>query len=285
MADFKYMLRRHSLVLGIVLMFLFTWPIDLANAGVLPFQVPFIVYILLGYGFVAASVMMTGLTLGKDGVVSLLKRYLIWQMSWKWYLVAFLLLPTIQIVSVFLIAALSGKAVDFNGVMAYEIFEPGANLYLLIIPWFLYEIFTNGEEIGWRGYVLPRLQAKYGALASSMLVGFIWGLWHIPKFVGENAGNAQSFGWFLIAHIALAVLYTWLYNNTRGSLLLVTIFHASANTAGMLLPDAFAVSGGIVPNLQIILYILAAVTVTGLTSSEWLSFSKQRQRQELFQVQ
>ena len=68
-------LKRHSLVIGIVLMFLLTWPIDLSQQGLMPFNVPFIVYILLGWGFGIAAVIMTGLTLGKTGVISLLKRY------------------------------------------------------------------------------------------------------------------------------------------------------------------------------------------------------------------
>ena len=81
-------LRRHSLVIGIILMFLFTWPIDLANSGVLPIQFPFIIYLFLGWGFIFASVLMTALTLGQEGVVSLLKRYLQWRVGWKWYLTA-----------------------------------------------------------------------------------------------------------------------------------------------------------------------------------------------------
>ncbi|HLO14062.1 MAG TPA: hypothetical protein VK206_04475, partial [Anaerolineales bacterium] len=86
-------LKRHSLVLGIVLMFLLTWPIDLANEGLLPFKVPFLVYLFLGWGFVFAAVIMTGLTLGREGMISLLKRYLQWRVGWKWYLVAFFLEP------------------------------------------------------------------------------------------------------------------------------------------------------------------------------------------------
>lgn len=97
-------LKRHSLVIGILLMFLLTWPIDLANSGILPVPVPFVVGLLLGWGFVFASLIMTGLTLGKDGVVALLKRFLIWRVNWKWYLVAFLLFPAMQFASMLLTA-------------------------------------------------------------------------------------------------------------------------------------------------------------------------------------
>lgn len=72
MEQFTELLKRYSLVIGIVLMILLTWPIHLANSGVLSFQIPFAVDIFIGYGFVFASLIMTGLTLGKDGVVELL---------------------------------------------------------------------------------------------------------------------------------------------------------------------------------------------------------------------
>ena len=106
---------------------------------------------------------------------------------------------------------------------------------------------ANGEEVGWRGYVLPRLQAKYNALVSSLIVGVIWGLWHIPKFLAP--GNTSPFGWFMIKVIADAVLYTWLYNNTKGSLLLATLFHAAGNTAGVFLPVTTTVTGNNVNTL------------------------------------
>jgi len=102
----KEFLRRHSLILGLLLMFVLTWPIDLSNAGVLPFQVPFAVYIFLGWGFIFASLIMTWLTLGREGVINLLKRYLIWRVDWKWYLVAFFLIPALNYLAIFLMQLL-----------------------------------------------------------------------------------------------------------------------------------------------------------------------------------
>jgi membrane protease YdiL (CAAX protease family) len=270
--------------MGIFLMFLFTWPIDLANAGILPFKVPFAVYILLGHGFLIATVFMTWITLGREDVVILLKRFLIWRVNWVWYLAALLLLPVIQLAAVYLTAVLNGTAVDYSSVMIYEIFAPSVGLPLLVIPWFLFDVFTNGEEIGWRGYVLPRLQTSHNALVSSLVVGLIWSFWHIPKFLGTGASNGLSFGWFVVAHLALAVLFTWLYNNTRGSLLLVTLFHASDNTAGMFLPAPYASTGGIMDNLLIILYVLAAIIVTAAAGPEHLSRRFSRQVQEEYPV-
>jgi len=276
----KVFLRRHSLVIGVILMFLLTWPIDLANAGVLPFKVPLPIALLVGYGIVAASLIMTGITLGKSGVAALLRRFLLWRVGWKWYLTAFFLLPVMYIISVFLNAALSKTPVDFSTVLAYQIFGPSANLTLLIIPYFLFEVFTNGEEIGWRGYVLPRLQAKYSALVSTLIVGVIWGIWHIPKFIPH--WELGVFAWVMVDFMAKAVLLTWIYNNTKGSLLLATLFHASGNTAGMMLPMANTLNDSN-PNTRIIsgiLLVIAAVVVLVSAGPERLSRSEPKQVQD-----
>jgi membrane protease YdiL (CAAX protease family) len=272
-------LKRHSLVIGIILMFLLTWPIDLANSGVLPFQVPFAVYITLGYGFVFASLIMTGLTLGRDAVIALLKRFLIWRVGWKWFLVALLLFPAIQFSAVLLNAAFTQTPIDFSTVFAHQIFGPSATLPLFILPYLLFDAITNGEEIGWRGYVLPRLQEKHNALVASLIVGVIWGLWHLPKFLA--AGNTSPFGWFMVKVIVEAVLYTWLYNNTKGSLLLVTLFHSSGNTAGAFLPIASTVAGTNLNTLliQIALEILVAIVVTVIEGPARLSRTEPKQVQ------
>ncbi len=275
----KEFLKRYSLVIGILLMFLLTWPIDLANSGVLFFKVPFALALLVGWGFVIASLIMTALTLGRDGVVALLKRFLIWRVGWKWYLVTFLLYPAILILAVLLNAAFTHTPLDFSNVFAHQIFGPAANLPLFILPLFIFNAIINGEEIGWRGYVLPRLQAKYSALVSSLFVGVIWALWHIPKFMAP--GNSSPFIWFMVKIIADSVIYAWLYNNTRGSLLLLTLFHSSSNTAGAFLPIANTASGSNQSSLiiEVVLIILVAVVVTVTQGPARLSRSEPKQVQ------
>lgn len=273
-------LKRHSLVIGIALMFLLTWPIDLANSGFMPFQVPFVVYIFLGWGFVLASVIMTGLTLGRDGVMALLRRFLIWRVNWKWYLAAFLLLPSMQIAAIWLSAALSQTPIDFSAVFAYRIFGPSANLILLIIPFFLFESIANGEEIGWRGYVLPRLQVKHSALVSSLIVGVIWGFWHLPKYLSH--WDTATFVLFMAGTVARAVLYTWLYNNTNGSLLLTALFHASGNTGGIFLPVATTATDGAITTtiIQVLLEVVVVIMVTVIAGPARLSRTEPKQAQE-----
>ena len=271
MKQFTGFLKRHSLVIGIILMFALTWPIDLANSGIVPIQFPFIVYLFLGWGFIFASVIMTGLTLGKDGVVALLKRYLQWRVGWQWYLAPFLLAPALIIGGVYLNAALTGVPPDFSTVIAHKIFGKSAYLPLFILPFFLVDLISNGEEIGWRGYVLPRLQAKYGALISALILGVIWGFWHLPKFLAH--WDTVSFAWFMAHTTMVSVLYTWLYNGTKGSLLLVTLFHAASNATGVFMPMANTVSSGNMGAyiIFILLEMAAAIIIVIATGPERLS--------------
>lgn len=275
----KTFLKRHSLVIGLVLMFLYTWTIDLSNSGVLPFKVPFAVYITLGWGFIIVSSLMTWATLGRDAMVAFLKRFLLWRVGWKWWLVALFLLPALQFASILLISWLTRVPMNFSHPMIRDVVPLDAPLLALVLPWLVFEILTNGEEWGWRGYVLPRLQAKYNALTASLIVGVIWSVWHLPKFPGTGMNDERSFAWFTVAHLALAVLYTWLYNNTRGSILLVVLFHATGNTAGMFLPVKFAVAGGVAENMLIALYIVAAVVVALIAGAENLSRTEVKQIQ------
>ena len=279
MKPFSEFLKRHSLVIGIILMFALTWPIDLSNSGVLPFKVPFVVGLFVGWGFIFASVIMTGLTLGKDGVIALLKRFLIWRVGWKWYLAALLLVPSLIVLAVYINAALVRIPPDFSTVFAYKFFGPSANLLILVAPWFLYELISNGEEIGWRGYVLPRLQAKYSALTSTLILGVIWGFWHLPKYLSH--WNTVSFAWSMVHTMAYAVILTWLYNNTQGSLLLVTITHASGNTAGPFMPMANTVSSENMGAYIIfaLLEVAAAILIIVATGPQRLSRTEPVQAQ------
>jgi membrane protease YdiL (CAAX protease family) len=227
---------------------------------------------------------MTGLTLGKEGVIALLKRFLIWRVGWKWYLVVFLLMPSLQVVSVLLSVIVRQTPIDFSTVYAYQIFGPSVNLVLLIVPFFLFDAIANGEEIAWRGYVLPRLQTKHSALVSSLIVGVIWGLWHLPKHLSH--WDTITFVFFMAGITARAVLYTWLYNNTKGSLLLTTLFHASGNTGGILLPVAITATSGnlIAAIIQFLIEVVVVVVVTVRLGAARLSLTEPRQvQEEMFQ--
>jgi uncharacterized protein len=250
--------RRNSALAGVALMFLFTWPMSLANEGFLPSQLLAGVSVLLGYGIVLASVLMTALTLGKPGVTALLKRYLIWRVGWKWYGVALLLYPLLFLAAIGFSAWRTHQPVDYSQLFAYTIFGSEASLLVYVIPFFLFDALTNGEEIGWRGFLLPRLQTRFGFVVSSLIVGLLWGVWHIPRYLAP--GEALLFGWYMVKTVADAFVYTWLYNHTRGSLLLVTLLHASANTAGVFLPLPVSSPGNLGPLAALVWLEILLVT-------------------------
>jgi membrane protease YdiL (CAAX protease family) len=91
------------------------------------------------------------------------------------------------------------------------------------------------EESGWRGFALPRLQARYSVLASSLIVGVLWALWHLPYDLAQENWRG-SLAWFLeyrlFWRVIFGVILTWLYNRTNGSLLAPVLFHPVMNTFG-----------------------------------------------------
>lgn len=270
--------RRHALPVGIALMFLLTWPIDLSHAGLLPFRVPFLLYLFLGWGFIAAAVLMTWWTLGAAAVRTMLRRYLIWRVGWRWYL-ALLIVPALQVLAVQLNALLTRTPADFSVVMADQLRPASFSRLAFVLPFFLTDVISNGEEIGWRGYVLPRFQARYSALAAALIVGVIWGLWHVPKFL--NHWDTAFFAVFMLDCAAKSVLLTWLYNSTRGSLLLVVLAHAAWNTAGIFLPSADTLSsanlGAFV--VTVMLELIAAAVIAWLAGAANLARSAPKQVQ------
>jgi membrane protease YdiL (CAAX protease family) len=133
--------------------------------------------------------------------------------------------------------------------------------------------------MGWRGYVLPRLQAKYNALISTLILGVIWGIWHLPKFIAHF--DVVAFAWFMLHIMAFSVILTWLYNNTNGSLLIVAVCHAVSNTTGVFMPMASTVSSEHMGSyiIYVLLEVIAAIVVTVVAGPARLSRTEAMQAQ------
>lgn len=123
-----------------------------------------------------------------------------------------------------------------------------------------------GEEIGWRGYALPRLAARFGLGGASIVLGVIWACWHLPLFYFQGADtNGQSFVAYLLQVTALSVAIAWLYWRTNGSLLLTMLMHAAINNTKDIVPsiartatNPFALSASLVSWLTVALLWIAA---------------------------
>lgn len=253
--------KRHSLSIGLALMLALTWPFY-SQLG-----------LFVGYGLAAACLIVTALTQGANGTKALLRRFLLWRVGAKWYAVAFVVPVAIYTAAMLLQAILSGSPPDFDDTLSRSIFGDSAPIWLFIVPFFLTDALTNGEELAWRGFVLPRYQTRFNALVSSLAVGVIWGLWHLPKVAPEGA---WAVAYAILHNVALAILFTWVYNSTRGSLLLATLFHAAFNTAYVFLPlaatgSANIVMGGVVLAVE---YFAGAIVVAFARPSDLSHFSR-----------
>jgi len=104
------------------------------------------------------------------------------------------------------------------------------------------------EEFGWRGYALDRLQAHYSALLSSVFLGIVWGLWHLPLFFmsGQDIYHSVPIPAFILGTIFLSILFTWIYNNTGRSILAVLIFQHDGESISFYLPRNGNISWGFI---------------------------------------
>lgn len=125
-----------------------------------------------------------------------------------------------------------------------------------------------GEEIGWRGYALPRLSKRFGLGSASIIVGIIWASWHLPLFfISQSDKSGQSFLLYLLQVTPLSVAAAWLYWRTQGGLLLVMLLHAAVNNTKDIVPsavpgatNAFALSTSVVGWLTVtLLWIVAMI--------------------------
>jgi len=193
----------------------------------------FVTFFFIGvYGPAISSVITTLYFDGLKGLVGLLKRLLVLKAPAKVYL-AIILLPVFILASAiglyYLFVGQIGR-VDFTAIFAV----PGLLLVALLAG-------PLGEELGWRGLLLPELQKKYSAVVSSLIVGIIWYCWHIPLFFapfGTLVSGAPLTFFpllvYLVFVICLALINTWLFNNSKGSVLITILMHLSVN-AGLLL--------------------------------------------------
>lgn len=216
--------------------------------------------LLLYLGIFAPSLVALGLTAraeGSTGIRALLGRVFQGQVAVRWYVFAIGYIPAIK-----LTAALVHR-------MATDAWPRFGTTPLYLIP--LAIAFSTpvqaGEEIGWRGYALPRLAARFGLGGASLLLGLLWAFWHLPQFfIPEADTYGQSFLVYVLQVTAISVAMAWLYARTNGSLLLVMLMHAAVNNTKDIVPSAvpgathsFGLSASLVAWLTVtLLWICAA---------------------------
>jgi len=153
----------------------------------------------------------------------------VWRVPARWYLAAFGLPVLLGVLLGAGYLALGGP-LDLSTLSRRLVTWLPAMLFVLVAG-------GGNEEPGWRGYALPKLQERYSALTASLAIGVVWACWHLPLFAFSIADyGSNPFVLYLPLVVATAVGFTWLYNSTRGSVLLAMILHAGFNTATVLVP-------------------------------------------------
>jgi len=242
--------ETRNLVLFFLMAFAWSWLLWLPQAlwGISLFLAPF--------GPTVAALLLTAINEGRRGVQVLLRREVDLGFRKVWLLPIFLLMPAIVGLSL-LLAVLSGDPLPEMPVLA----QPWT-----IVPAFFYILLLGGplaEEFGWRGYALDRLQARFNALVASIILGAIWGLWHLPLFFmpGQDIYRSMPIWGFVLGTIFLSILFTWIYNNTGRSILAVMLFHATGNLAHFIFPAVMTTWGGL---YSLVLNVVVAIVIVAL---------------------
>ncbi len=174
---------------------------------------------LADFAFSIAGVFMIAMTAGRAGLRQLWQRLTRWRISWVWYAAG--LLPIVLYIAS---AAVAGPemAIDLStNTLTTMLFSLHAGFFVS-----LFLRGAMGEELGLRGFALPRLQARMSPFRASLIIGVLWGAWHLPVLIGRDALSIAAFS---LLSIGLAMLFTWLFNGSGGSLIPVLLFHASQN--------------------------------------------------------
>jgi len=240
--------RRYQLPIFFILAYAFSWIVwgsEIAQQNkLLSFHIP---DTFAYWGLTLAVLIVAGLAGGKAALWDLLQRIFRSRVGIQWYALA-LLVPLLQALIPAGIYRLFGGNVPLGAHMS----PAGAAIYFVtfgLVVWVT-------EELAWRGFALPRLQAGRSALTASLILGLLWGLWHTPLFL--IAGTAQS-TWpylgFVLFTVAYSVLMTWMYNHTRGSVLLASLFHIASDTV-----LAFS---GVLSGDPLLFWLTVAVTCIG----------------------
>ena len=259
----KSIIERHPLAMYFILAIIITWlilgPGVASTLGFFDFEFDGIVLSTLGqFGPLLAALIVTGATMGSAGVRKIFRSMFNWRVKARWWAASLLLLAGLFVVAAAL-GMLTGGAVPYSGGALFL-----ASLALISL------IGSFGEEPGWRGFALPKLQQGRSAWKATLILSLFWWLWHIPFFftLPYAIENAQQFG-FIIAFgmqflivFALGILCAWAYNGSGGSVLMAVLMHTSWNFW------LLGFSGQPAAMFALPLFLLAAIVVGLITKGK-----------------
>jgi len=231
--DWQQTLRKHPLFyyfsMAYAIKFIVLIPYTLAAWGILAGNWT-IAFVLATFGPFVAGIIMVNATEGRAGLSRIWHSFTRWRVGWRWLLFIFAGIPALVMLGVVI---LPGTLVGFHGLTGVILVSYPVN-YVLI--WF-----AGGgvdEEVGWRGFALPRMQLRYGPLWGTLFLGVVHCFWHLEEFLTPAQGGGPGTGWtplfdlpiFLVFVLAVNIVLTWIFNHTKGSLFAVISAHTSVDT-------------------------------------------------------
>jgi CAAX protease family protein len=214
MSRLSSVVRRHPIITFFVLAYALSWwPSILYALDLLPQPI-------VGFGPFLAAVLMLAITVGKTGIVGLLRRMVRWRVPPVWYAVALLLPVAITLAAAVFNVLLGAQAPSSTELGGWTgLFSTFA--IVLLVP----GLGGAWEEPGWRGYALPKLQTGRSALFASLILWVGVALWHLPLMVvGEIHWSEPMF------LLGFVIVFNWVFNNANGSVLIIMLMHAMNNT-------------------------------------------------------
>lgn len=234
----KAFVKRNPLTSMYVVLFVLAWAVMIPQAlhsqGFISAPVPLWLELLTGWAPGIAAVVVASVASGRAGVRELLGRFRIWRVGVQWYLVSLFALAALILGGIGLHVWFGGAPPVIPAAGA-SVVNIALGFMILIVA----GVLINTEEIAWRGFALPKLQAKYGVLAGCMLLAIPELALHLPLFFVKENPFYPTVGLpaFSAFSVAMVFIYAFLFNKGRGSLLIVTLMHASQNAWANLLSD------------------------------------------------
>lgn len=238
--------QTRNLFIFFVITFVWTWAFyaPIAAGGHNPYEMPWTILLIFGgMGPSAVGVLMVIFTLDKEARRDYWRRcFSFKRISGLWWVVILLLFPVLYSLSILINMAMGGSMPEMNQLRSL-IANP------LTIPLVAFISFMSGpwsEEFGWRGYALDRIISPLGFMTGTIVLGFIWGVWHLPLFFMPDTWHGQigfgltGFWMFILRSIGLALLMTWVYLKTNRSILSGMFMHFTSNFSSQLIAPVSA---------------------------------------------
>lgn len=267
---------KYQIILFCFLAYFISWGskflISAGDIGLISHQIPKgLLELIAQFGPTIAGVISIFVMSGRDGILSLIKNLLRFKIAFKWYLFALLFELLLFMIIILLIGQLGNTTINKDALEWLHSFREFSlnTIYLALLT-------GLGEEIGWRGYLLPRLQSRFPIILSALILSLINSFWHLRtvdmtfilngNFVELTNSFLPDMGLRILISIPVIFVIVYIFNKTRGSLIIMILFHGSSNASYEWVKDMTGVNDPsfILPLFAILLWITSIFFIPAL---------------------